>query len=313
VILTVTANVAIDRTYVIDQLEVGRVHRVERAYAHTGGKGVNVSRCVKALGGETLVTGMVGRPGLDEAVSDLTSCGIDSELFAVDGAPRQTVTVTARDGSTTAFYEPGPTVDAQTWIDFEQRVGGALEQAQMIVIAGSLPPGTPEESLKRLCQAANRHRVPVVLDAKGAAMRAAQNQHPLVAKLNQAELGQTLDRQITSDEEAIAGAIELRALGARHVVVTLGEHGAIGVADEVWRVTHPSAVGNPIGAGDAFSAALALALIDDEPFHEALRHGAAAALASLDTPTAGALERDRFRQALPAIELRRLREGVSQR
>ena len=51
VILTVTANVAIDRTYVIDQLEVGAVHKVRKAYAKIGGKGVNVSRCVQALGG----------------------------------------------------------------------------------------------------------------------------------------------------------------------------------------------------------------------------------------------------------------------
>lgn len=312
-ILTVTANVAIDRTYVIDQLEVGSVHRVQRAYAHTGGKGVNVSRCVKALGGETLVTGMVGRAGLEEAAGDLAGAGIDSHLLAVDGAPRQTVTVTARDGSTTAFDEPGPTVTEQTWIEFEQHLAGLLPQAQMIVIAGSLPPGSPDESLKRLCQAANRHRVPVVLDARGAAMRAAQNENPLVAKLNRAELGQTLDRQISSDEEAIAAAIELRTAGARHVVVTLGEHGAIGVADEIWRVTHPVAAGNPIGAGDAFSAALALALTKNEPFEQALRQGAAAALASLETPTAGALEPGRFQQTLASIELHRLQEGASQR
>ena len=50
VILTVTANVAIDRTYVIDQLEVGAVHKVSQVLSHIGGKGVNVSRTIAALG-----------------------------------------------------------------------------------------------------------------------------------------------------------------------------------------------------------------------------------------------------------------------
>ena len=60
--------------------------------------------------------------------------------------------------------------------------------------------------------------------------------------------------------------------------------------DEVWRVTHPVASGNPIGAGDAFTAALVLALIDGKPFERALREGAAAALASVRAPTAGLVD-----------------------
>jgi tagatose 6-phosphate kinase len=286
-ILTVTANVAIDRTYVIDRLQPGTVHKVTRAYAHIGGKGVNVSRCLRSLGADTLVTGMIGGAGLADASADLAAAGLDSSLFAVAGAARQTVTVTAQDGSTTAFDEAGPNVSDQDWAGFEQHFAGLLEPAQMVVIAGSLPPGTPEPSLANLCEQANRHSVPVILDARGAAMRAAQERRPLVAKLNRNELGQTLGREISGEEDALEGALELRALGARHVVVTLGERGAIGVGEELWRVTHPSAGGNPIGAGDAFSAALALALAGGEPFEHALTEGAAAALASLSTPTAG--------------------------
>ncbi|MGH2862303.1 MAG: 1-phosphofructokinase family hexose kinase [Solirubrobacteraceae bacterium] len=307
-ILTVTANVAIDRTYVIDRLEVGKVHKVKQAYAHTGGKGVNVSRCVKSLGGDTLVTGLIGRSGLDEAARDLAAAGLSSELYAIDGPPRQTVTVTADDGVTTAFDERGPTITEQVWTGFEQHLASLLDRAEMLVIAGSLPPGTPEQSLANLCEHANRHQVPVVLDARGAAMRAAQNQKPLVTKLNRSELAQTLGREITSEHDVIEGANELRALGAGSVIVTLGEQGAIGVhADAVWRVTHPVHEGNPIGAGDAFSAALALALTNGTPFEQALAQGAAAALASLRAPTAGALDPTDVEVAFASIQTAELR------
>jgi tagatose 6-phosphate kinase len=303
VILTVTANVALDRTYVIDHLEVGAVHKVKRAYAHTGGKGVNVARCVRALNGDALVTGMVGGAALDEATRDLRAAGLNASLFAVDGRPRQTVTVTAQDGTTTAFDEPGPTVSAKTWSDFNQHVAGLITDAEMIVIAGSLPPGSPDDSLANLCEQANRHHVPVILDARGAAMRAAQDQAPLVAKLNRHELAETVGRELTSETDMIDGAAQLHRAGAQHVVVTLGPEGAIGIRhDEVWRVTHASADGNPIGAGDAFSAALALALARDTPFERALQEGAAAALASLRTPTAGALDPADFDAALETVQ-----------
>ncbi len=261
VIVTVTANVAIDRTYEIDHLEVGAVHKVGKVFSHIGGKGVNVSRTLDALRAKTLITGLIGDATLDSAASELAGAGLNSALFPVSGATRQTVTVTAKDGTATAFDEAGPQITEAEWTGFELHFGTLLRDAGMVVIAGSLPPGTPNESLANLCQKANSHRVPVILDARGAAMRAAQNQAPLVAKLNRGELEQTLDRELTTEDDIVEGARDLHTQGAQNVIVTLGSDGAIGLNEHgVWRVTHPTAAGNPIGAGDAFSAALAIAL-----------------------------------------------------
>jgi tagatose 6-phosphate kinase len=311
-ILTVTANIAIDRTYVIDHLEVGAVHKVTKAYAHTGGKGVNVSRTLASLGAETLVAGLVGADNLDGATRELRVAGLNAALFPVEGPARQTFTVTADDGTTTAFDEAGPTVRQQEWADFERHIDGLLAGARMVVIAGSLPPGTPEQSLENLCRSANEHGVGVILDARGVAMRAAQNQKPLVAKLNRGELEQTLGRELTTSSEILEAATELHQAGAQSVIVTLGAEGAIGLNDQgAWRVTHPQASGNPIGAGDAFSAALGLALLDDDTsFEEALRQGAAAALASLKAPTAGALDPDEMQKALPTVQIQQIREAA---
>lgn len=310
-ILTVTANVALDRTYVIDHLQVGAVHRVSRSYAHTGGKGVNVSRTLASLGAQTLTTGLIGADGLPAATAELASAGLESRLFPVAGASRQTVTVTAQDGSTTAFYEAGPTITAQEWADFEAHVDSLLREAGMVVISGSLPPGAPERSLERLCAAANGHGVPVIVDAGGAAMRTAQNQAPSVAKLNRDELAQTTGRELAGDADVIEAATALSEMGARRVVVTLGAEGAVGIDQHhVWRVTHPPASGNPIGAGDAFSAALALAMLDGKPFEAALTEGAAAALASLRAPTAGALDPTDMRAALPTVQTHQIRTAL---
>ena len=313
-ILTVTANIAIDRTYVVDELTVGAVHKVSRVFAHIGGKGVNVSRTIAALGGETEVTGLIGESTLEEATQELAAAGLKSALFPVARATRQTVTVTAKDGTATAFDEAGPQISQQEWAGFENHFAGLLQPADMVVIAGSLPPGTPQQSLANLCRHANDQQVPVMLDARGAAMRAAQNQAPLVAKLNFGELEQTLGRRLGNEGETIEAAKQLHAEGAQNVVITLGPDGAIGLNEHgAWRITHPTAHGNPIGAGDAFSAALAMALTNDEPFEEALRHGAAAALASLRAPTAGALDPADYRNYLPTIQAQQIAKEAAPR
>jgi tagatose 6-phosphate kinase len=311
-ILTVTANIALDRTYVVEHLEVGAVHKVSKVFAHTGGKGVNVSRTVASLGGQTLVAGMIGAQGLDEATRELTVSGLASDLHPVSGTPRQTVTVTAQDGTTTAFDEPGPLVSAQEWEDFERHIAGLLDAASILVMSGSLPPGVPDQAYEQLCAAANDHGVPAVVDARGAAMRAAQNQAPWIAKLNRAELEQTVERELTSDEDVVQAALDLRGAGAQNVIVTMGSGGAIAVErDEVWRVTHPVVSGNPIGAGDAFTAGLVLGVIGGKPFEQALRDGAAAALACLRAPTAGGLDPLDFQEALRTVQTQLIDREVS--
>jgi tagatose 6-phosphate kinase len=312
-ILTVTSNVALDRTYGVDEVELGGVNKVRSAFAQTGGKGVNVSRVAALLGASTLVSGLIGWAGLEEAAQELRLAGLESDLYPVSGPARQTVVVTAADGVSTAFDEPGPTVTELEWKNFEIHIARLLERASLIVLSGSLPPGAPELALRNLAAAAAERGLPVIVDARGAAMRAALSAKPLLAKLNRSELSETLGRPCLTDEEVARGALELRDAGAGHVIVTLGSHGALGVhGDELLRVTHPAAPGNPIGAGDAFTAAWAVAFLAGKPFEQALRDGATAALASLRSPIAGALDPNDLAGLAPTIEIHPMQSAGAQ-
>ena len=59
-ILTVTANPAIDRVYFINGFEIGKVHRADRISCSAGGKGLNVARVAHIIGRETAAMGFVG-------------------------------------------------------------------------------------------------------------------------------------------------------------------------------------------------------------------------------------------------------------
>ena len=312
-ILTVTSNIALDRTYGVDEVELGGVNKVRSAFAQTGGKGVNVSRIAALLGASTLVSGLIGWAALEEAAQELRIAGLESDLYPVSGPARQTVVVTAADGVSTAFDEPGPTVTELEWKNFEVQIARLLERASLVVLSGSLPPGAPELALRNLAASAAERGLPVIVDARGAAMRAALSAKPLLAKLNRSELSETLGRACISDDEVIGGALELQDAGAQHVIVTLGSHGALGLhGDELVRVTHPVAAGNPIGAGDAFTAAWAVAHLDGKPFEQALRDGATAALASLRSPIAGALDPADLAELAPGIEIHQVQRAGAQ-
>ena len=54
-ILTVTANAAIDKRYVVERFGVGQVNRVKSCTANAGGKGINVARV--AEGSKVILSG----------------------------------------------------------------------------------------------------------------------------------------------------------------------------------------------------------------------------------------------------------------
>ncbi len=57
-ILTVTLNIALDRTVAVPRIALGNRHRVVDARRAAGGKGVNIARALKSLGEPVIATGL---------------------------------------------------------------------------------------------------------------------------------------------------------------------------------------------------------------------------------------------------------------
>ena len=64
-IITVTMNPAIDKTVDIEELKKGCINRLEQVIYDAGGKGINVSKTIKELGGSSIATGFLGSCGGD--------------------------------------------------------------------------------------------------------------------------------------------------------------------------------------------------------------------------------------------------------
>ncbi|MBO0769403.1 MAG: 1-phosphofructokinase family hexose kinase, partial [Solirubrobacterales bacterium] len=255
-ILTVTLNFALDVTYHVAALTPHQVHRPSAVAKRAGGKGVNVARILAALGHEVSVTGLVGGLTGERARAELISAGLTDALVWIEGESRSTVAIVDTDA--TGIWEPGPAVSAAEWSRFVTAYTGLLEDADAVVLAGSLPPGVPDDAYRTLGVIAADAGVPSVLDASAEALRAGLVARPEVVKPNSDELS-----ALAPGLDPIAAAELLRDAGAKRVVASRGPQGLVALdANSAWQVRPPERVaGNPTGAGDAVVAALSAGLV----------------------------------------------------
>ncbi|GAA1141735.1 tagatose 6-phosphate kinase [Kitasatospora gansuensis] len=303
-ILTVTLNLALDVTYHLDEVQRFGSNRVREVSAQAGGKGVNVSRTLAALGHDTLVTGLAGGPTGQAATAELTASGLTARLLGIAGESRRTVAVVEqRAGDATSYLEPGPTVTPAEWQSFLALYRSLLADTGVVVLSGSLPAGLPPDAYRTLGELARDRQIPVLLDAEGPALLHGLAAHPTLVKPNQHELAAT-----TGTEDPHEGARRLRALGATSVAASLGPNGLIATTPTgTWHATPPTRVpGNPTGAGDAAVAALAIGLLHGTPWPDRLRQAVALSAATVLTPQAGHFDAETYARLPDLVEISQL-------
>jgi tagatose 6-phosphate kinase len=302
-ILTVTLNLALDITYRVERVRVGETSQVEVVGRRAGGKGVNVARVLHALGHETVVTGLAGGDPGARARAELASSGIADATVAVADASRIALMMIDSDGAATGFSEPGPQVTEDEWRVMLARFGELVAGADVVVLSGRLPPGVPRDAYARLIALAHRFDVPALLDVAEEPLALGVTHGPALVKINEDELA-----GFAPGEDVVGGAVRLRAAGAREVVISRGAAGLVAVVDGgAWSAAPPEALrGNPTGAGDAASAALAVGIAGGTDWPRRLADAAALSAAAVAAPLAGSFDPELYRRLLDQVEVREL-------
>lgn len=278
-IVTLTPNPSVDLGCEAQAVQPVRKIRTRNERFDPGGGGVNVSRVVRELGGESLAVVLAG---------GVTGRFLE-ELIDAAGVPRRSVDIAGRtrisqvvqdlsSGLEYRFVPEGPEVAEAEWrasLAALQQAGGAW-----LVLSGSLPRGMPEDFFAQAAAAAKARGQRVVVDSSGGALRAALAGGGLdLVKPSLGEFEALLGRKLPEAAEQEAAARDLARSGAaRLVAVTLGHRGALLASpDRVWRLPAPDVpVRGAAGAGDSFVAAMTLALARGEAPEQALAWGSAA-------------------------------------
>lgn len=251
-IVTVTLNPSVDRTVSIDALKRGSVNRVDLTAVDPGGKGVNVSRAVKAFGKEThalLVCGSFGSRWFADRLSELN---IKHNILLAAGVTRNNVTLVEGDGTVTKINEPGFELTDAIITEVKSALSDLDLKGAWVVFAGRLNPGAKSETYRDLAKFARGLGAKIAIDASGAELKAALEVNPDLIKPNQHELAELVGRPLITIHEVVDAAKEVLAGGVESVLCSLGADGALFISKNGVIHVEPETkvVGVPVGAGD---------------------------------------------------------------
>ncbi len=305
-IYTVTLNPAIDKTVLLPGLTPGQVNRVQSVRVDAGGKGINVSKCLKALGEPSvavlLTAGQAGRR--------LTSLLEDTPILQVwtEGQTRTNLKIIDPvRGQNTDINEPGPRVDARVPEELLEMLLMQAVPGDIVVLSGSLPLGAPVGTYARWIDILSRKGIRVFLDADGETMALGINARPYLIKPNEGELSRALGRDLQTVEELAAAGRGLQAGGIARVVISMGAWGALFLLEDgIYQAESlPVPVKSTVGAGDSMVAALAFAESRGMPAEETVRLAMAMGAASVMQDGSQAPEQSLVQQLAKQVTFRK--------
>ncbi|MCG0276601.1 MAG: 1-phosphofructokinase [Thermosediminibacteraceae bacterium] len=262
-ILTVTLNPSVDRSYRVDNFQVGKIFRAQEENSVAGGKGINVTKVIKTLGEEVIATGFLGGKAGEFIEEELRKIGVECNFIKIEGETRTCIAILDPVANTqTEILEKGPYVSQDDIEKFLDNFEEISKSCNIIVASGSAPSGVPEEIYVELINIAKRNGAKLILDTSDTYLSNAIKAKPFMIKPNKAELEKLINKELKDIEEIKKTAIELHQSGIPIVSVSLGDEGSIISCDEGVFIAIPPQINvvSPVGSGDSYVAGMAVGI-----------------------------------------------------
>ena len=311
-ILTVTLNIALDRTVAVPRMALGNRHRVVDTRRAAGGKGVNVARALKGLGEPVIATGFAAGPTGARIRELLDAEHVLHDFVEVAGDSRTNLSIVdPASGEQTEINERGPQVTAADLERFTERLLYLAGGADFCVIAGSLPPGAEADQYAALIAGLRSAGVPTLLDTDGEPMRVGLRAQPSVVAPNVAEAEEAVGNEFTEPGDLVSALDGLVGMGAEEAIVTTPS-GCVALVDDGRGRAHYEATIEPlatvasVGSGDAFLAGFVAARRAGRAVEECLAYGVACGAQSTQHLGAGTIDGTEAARLTSRVEVSRL-------
>lgn len=252
--IAVIGSNMVDLVTYIDRMPAqGETLEAPRFAMGCGGKGANQAAASALLGGNVLMVTKVGDDAFaDNTLANFQRLGIDTRFVErVPGVSSGVAPIFVQDNAHNSILIVKGANAHLNPADID-RAEPALRECALIVLQLEIELA----SVYHAIDVGHRLGIPVLLNP-APAVAGLSPEH--LAKLdflvpNESELALLSGQTVDSPEAASRAARALMANGVRHVIVTLGEHGALYVGEEgEWRVQgHCVDARDTSGAGDAF-------------------------------------------------------------
>jgi tagatose 6-phosphate kinase len=298
-LLVVCPNLAIDRILEVDNFRATKVQRSRSVLTQPGGKGSNVARVFRQLGGEVVLVGFVGRANRQWIVEPLRRIGIHVDAITAYPGESRTCTIVCDFQSRThptVINEESPQIDSSCAAKLLEKVDRWIPRVDAVLTTGSLSIGLPDHFYAEILDRARIRGKLRAIDAAGEALRIGLLARPMFMKPNTDEFVQLTRNSSTSSVFALAA----------HTALTCGKAGAVLIHEGQCLYGSPPRVfdTNPIGAGDAFAAAYLKSLLNRQPAADCLRFAIAAAASDVATLRPGFVDTSQLQSLAAKVELR---------
>lgn len=280
-IYTVTFNPAIDYVVELVSFNIGEINRTTREYMNLGGKGVNVSRVLTNLEVPNVALGFVAGFTGDALRNGLERMGVKTDFISLEKGNTR-INVNIKGVEETDINARGPEIPNSAIDELFKKLDN-LQSGDTLVLAGSIPTSLPNDMYERIMERLYGKGIRFVVDATRDLLVKSLKYEPFLIKPNNHELGEIFGLELTTDNEIIYYARELKKQGAKNVLISMAGDGAILVDenDVAHKIGTPKGkVKNSVGAGDSMVAGFCAGYLEKGDYKYALRMGTAAGSAS---------------------------------
>lgn len=304
-IYTLTLNPTLDITYVLEEIVTGESVTALEVIKSPGGKGINVSRALRAMGTDSVAMTMVGGHAGDEVLDLLQSEGLILQIVKIKEETRTNVVILGRrDGTEMVIRAAGPPVEPAETERIRNLVFQIAHTPEVLVLSGSLPPGVDDDIYFSIATEGSRRGSRVVVDCEGPPLRKAIEAAPYMIKPNLAEFATLVGEEVTEERDIISHARAINEEGVEIVVVSMGREGALMVTGETaLRGRVPRINDETLGAGDSMVAGFVMGFVQSLPLERSFRMGLACGVSAVMNRGPGLVEPETFASAFKQIQV----------
>lgn len=283
-IYTLTLSPAIDKSSVVDLVMAENKLRCTEPRYEPGGGGINVSRAIKKLGGESVAVYAKGGPTGDMLKELLDKEKIDQRTIECEKFTRENfIVVETASNRQYRFGMPGSLMSAKECDACLDILKDPANKIDYMVVSGSTPPGVPPGFYASLSRIMKDKGAKLVLDTSGDALKQAMNEGIYLLKPNLKELSELVGNELRNITEQEDAAMKIIKQGRIEILaVSLGASGAMIASKEgVINVAAPSvAKKSTVGAGDSMVAGMVLSLSRGHSLEDTIKYGVASGTAA---------------------------------
>jgi len=284
-IITVTLNPSLDRTLTVHHLAADYYnYTTDQTRLDSAGNGVNISRALHLLGGDTEAIVLLG----DDATGKAYHALISEEHFETyvirrEGKTRSdNIIVDTGTDTETHLVEEGVATTNEPIEMVQATINEIMNDGDFVVLAGTLPTHMPSDTFKILGENVKANGGHVVLFTSGEALTQCLLAKPDMVVLRQVDVETQFNIPIRVADDVLYGIQKIRQNGVGKVlVIEVGEDedALLVTADGHWSESIAKVVkGTSSGIVDSLIAGFLYKSINDSSLADSLQYGSVSTL-----------------------------------